>query len=421
MTVYGGLRLTTLEVKNAQPKEKGYTLIDGGGLQLTVKIDGKKIWEIRYTVDGKPNKTTIGSFPTVSLKEARLIRDEFKLKLAQGSNPVHEKKRIKEEKLNTIKEIESKSLNTFEKISRDFIESISNEHTPRYLTLKLARLENHIFPYFGSTPIRDVTRMMIVECMELLKLAGKIETARRVLTIVNEVYRYAVTREITPTNITLDIDRKYVIGRHIKKHMSTITEPKEVGRLLDLIDEYHGEFIVKYALQMGIYTCQRPYNIRFAEWDEFDLEKNIWSIPAEKMKMKKSHVVPINKQVRGILDALIPFSKERSRYVFPSLYANQKPISDGTMNKALRRIGYGNDDIVPHGFRAMFSTLANENIHIHGHSTEVIERQLSHIDSNRSKLSYNHAQYWEQRVGLMDWYGDYLDSLRLQQQSTLHD
>jgi integrase len=249
--------------------------------------------------------------------------------------------------------------------------------------------------------------------MELLKLAGKIETARRVLTIVGEVYRYSVTREITPSNITIDIDRKYVIGGHVKKHMPTITDPKEVGRLLNLIDEYHGEFIVKYALQMGIYTAQRPFNIRYAEWDEFDLEKNLWSIPAEKMKMKKSHVVPINKQVRAILEALIPFSKARSRYVFPSLYANQKPISDGTMNKALRRIGYGNDDIVPHGFRAMFSTLANENIPIHRYSTEVIERHLSHIDKNRSKVSYNHAQYWEQRVGLMDWYGEYLDGLRM--------
>jgi integrase len=257
--------------------------------------------------------------------------------------------------------------------------------------------------------------MMIVECMELLKLAGKIETARRVLTIVGDVYRYSVTRAITPSNITIDIDRKYVIGKHVKKHMPTITDPKEVGRLLNLIDEYHGEFIVKYAMQMGIYTAQRPYNIRYAEWDEFDLEKNLWSIPAEKMKMKKSHVVPINKQVRGILDALIPFSKARSRYVFPSLYANQKPISDGTMNKALRRIGYGNDDIVPHGFRAMFSTLSHENIHIHGYSTDVIEAHLSHIDKNRSKVAYNHAQYWQLRVGLVDWYGDYLDSLRLQQ------
>lgn len=412
MARQGALKLTVAEVKNAKSNEKDYVLSDGNGLQITIKADGKKIWEIRYTINGKSTKTTLGSFPNVSLKDARRKRDAFKLKVATGVNPIEEKIQIKVTEALMLKREGLIALSTFEKVARDFIESISKEHVPRYLTLKLARLENHIFPYFGATPISDVTRMMIIECLELLKLAGKIETARRVLTIISEVYRYAVTRELVSSNITVDIDKRYVIGKHVKQHMPTITDTKEVGRLLNLIDEYHGEFIVKYALLMAIYTAQRPYNIRFAEWDEFDLEKNIWSIPAEKMKMKRAHVISINKQTRAILEILMPFSKVRSRYVFPSLYANQKPISDGTMNKALRRIGYGNDDIVPHGFRAMFSTLANESIHLHGYHTDIIERHLAHIDSNRAKEAYNHAEYWVQRVGLINWYGDYLDALK---------
>lgn len=374
MTVYGGLRLTTLEVKNAKPTEKKYSLSDGNGLQLTVKTDGKKIWEIRYTINGKSNTTTIGTFPSVSLKEARLKRDDFKLKLSKGSNPILEKRQIKAELLSKS---ESKIIHTFEKISRDFIELISNEHPPRYLALKLGRLENHVFPYIGLTPINEVTRMNIVECLELLKNSGKVETSRRVLNIIAQVYRYAVTREFTPVNITIDIDKRYVIGKRDVKHMPTITDPKEVGRLLCLIDEYQGQMVVKTALKFAILTAQRPYNIRFAEWDEFNLETNEWSIPFEKMKMKRPHVVPITPQMKVILDELTPYTKNRSPYLFASLYTKLKPISDGTMNKALRRLGYGNDEIVSHGFRAMFSTLSNENIQDHGYHTDIICQRRS--------------------------------------------
>jgi integrase len=411
MTVYGGLRLTTLEVKNAQPKQKKYSIIDGGGLQLTVKIDGKKIWEIRYTIDGKSNTTTIGSFPTVSLKDARLKRDEFKLTLSKGSNPILERKQIKAE---LLKKTELKITHTFEKISRDFIELISSEHPPRYLALKLGRLENHIFPYIGSIPINELTRMNIIECLELLKNAGKVETARRVLNIISQVYRYAVTREFAHTNITIDIDKRYVLGKSVVKHMPTITDPNEVGRLLCLIDEYQGQMVVKCALKLAILTSQRPYNIRFAEYSEFDFETNIWSIPANKMKMKRPHNIPITPQIKALLEEISPYTKNKSPYLFASLYTKLKPISDGTMNKALRRLGYGNDEIVAHGFRAMFSTLSNENIQEHGYHTDIVERHLAHIDSNRIKGAYNHAEYWEQRVGLLTWYGNHLDSLKSQ-------
>lgn len=409
------ISLTDTEIKSAKPKEKKYTLADGNGLQLAIFPDGRKVWEIRYTVNGKPKATTRGTYPAVSLKDARAKRDELKGKVSKGIDPIEEKKAIKKQKEDEAKakEIETvRSLNTFEKVSRDFIDSITGELVPRYHSLKLARLENHIFPHIGAMPMEDVTRLQIIECLEQLKNDGKAETAKRTLNIINQVYRYAVTREIVPHNITADIDKRYVIGKIESKSFPTITDPKEIGKLVNLIDEYQGEVITKCALKLAMLTAQRPYNIRFAEWDEFDLEAMEWRINAEKMKMKRPHVVPITKQLKAILEELTPHTKGRSRYLFPALYTTQKPISDGTMNKALRRLGYGNDAIVSHGFRAMFSTVANENIEQHGYHTDIIERHLAHAEKNKVKGAYNRAEYWEQRVGLMQWWADYLDEMK---------
>lgn len=407
--------LTDTAIKNAKPKEKEYTLPDGNGLQLVIKTDGRKFWEIRYTINGKAKQTTAGTYPTVSLKDARAKRDELKGKASKGIDPIQEKKAIKKQKQDEAKAIEIetvRSLNTFEKVSRDFIDSITGELVPRYHSLKLARLENHIFPHIGAIPMEDVTRLQIIECLERLKADGKAETAKRTLNIINQVYRYAVTREIAPHNITADIDKRYVIGKIESKSFPTITDPKEIGKLANLIDEYQGEVITKYALNLAILTAQRPYNIRFAEWDEFDLIKNEWSISAEKMKMKRPHVIPITKQLKAILEKLAPHTKGRSRYLFPSLSSNIRPISENTLNHALRRLGYGKDEIVSHGFRAMFSTVANENIEQHGYHTDIIERHLAHSEKNKVKGAYNRAEYWEQRVGLMQWWADYLDEVK---------
>lgn len=409
--------LTDTAIKNAKSKDKEYTLPDGNGLQLNVKPDGRKVWEIRYTIDGKPKKTTGGTYPAVSLKDAREKRDKLKAKVSSGIDPIKEKQEIKEQK--RIEEEQAKAetfvlLNTFEKVSREFIDSITGELVPRYHSLKLARLVNHIFPYIGDKPINDVTRIMIIECLDRLKAANKADTALRTLNIISQVYRYAVTREITPHNIVADIDKRFVIGKIERTNMPTITDPKKVGILLNAIDDYHGEIIVKSALQLATLTAQRPYNIRFAEWDEFDLIKNEWTIPAEKMKMKRPHVVPITKQVKEVLENLRPHTQHKSKYLFHSLHTTMKPISENTMNQALRRLGYAKEEIVGHGFRAMFSTLANENITAHGYHTDVIERCLAHVETNKVKGAYNHAEYTKERLGLMQWWADYLDGVKSQ-------
>lgn len=407
--------LTDTEIKSAKSAEKDRTLSDGNGLQLLIKPDGRKIWEIRFTVDGKAKKTTVGTYPTISLRDARAKRDELKGKALSGIDPIEEKREIKQQKQEEAKakEIEVvRSLNTFEKVSRDFFITLTNEHEPRYYSLKLARLENHIFPYIGSMSMENVTRLQIIECLERLKADGKAETAKRTLNIINQVYRYAVTHEIVPHNITADIDKRYVIGKIESKNFPTITDPKEIGKLLNLIDEYHGEFTVKCALKLAILTAQRPYNIRFAEWNEFDLEKNEWSISAEKMKTKNPHVVPITKQLKAILEELAPHTQNQSRYLFPALTSNTRPISENTLNQALRRLGYSKEEIVSHGFRAMFSTIANEHISEHGYHTDVIERHLAHVEKNKVKGAYNRAEYMDERKGLAQWWADYLDNVK---------
>jgi integrase len=356
--------------------------------------------------------TTLGSYPLVSLKDARTKCDYFKLQLYKGISPVEEKRK-KKEQLIKQKQVEvRRTTHTFEKVASDYISSISEEHSYKYISINIGRIKNHILPYIGQKPIEDITRMNVIECLDRLTEQGKLESADRILSLISHIFKYAVTREITSRNITFEIDKRYVIGKREVRHFATITDPQKVGELMRLVDNYHGNFVVKSALKLAIYTAQRPYNIRFAEWSEFDFKKNSWDIPASKMKMKRAHFVPITKQMKAVLDELAPYSKEKSKYLFPSFTSNIRPISENTLNQALRRLSYTKEEIVSHGLRAMFSTLANEHINSHGFHSDIIERHLAHVENNKIRGAYNHAEYYPQRCGLMEWYNGYLDMLK---------
>lgn len=405
--------LTDTEIKKAKIQEKTYRMTDGAGLYLLVETNGSKGWRLDYIRPGGGRNTiSLGTYPSISLSEAREKRDELKKQIKEGIDPSKERRGEKQlqrkEKEEEQAEAERKQ-NTFEKVARTFLESTEDHLVPRYHNLKLARMENHFFPYIGSLPIDEVTRKMIIECVDRLKAADKAETARRSLNAISQIYRYAVTHELVPHNIIADIDKRFVIGKREEKHFPTITDPVEIGKLARMIEEYPGDTSTKYALKLAMLTAQRPYNIRFAEWDEFDLEKKVWEISAEKMKMKRSHVIPIVPQLEALLKELEPFTKHRSKYLFPALTTNLKPISDNTMNQALRRLGYTKEEIVSHGFRAMFSTIANENIPEHGFHSDVIERHLAHTEKNKVKGAYNRAEYLNERRGLIEWWADYLE------------
>lgn len=407
--------LSDTTIRNAKPKEKDYTLPDGNGLQLLIKTDGKKIWEIRYTVLGKAKKTTAGIYPAVSLKDARAKRDEIKTKVSEGIDPIQAKKETKRQQAEQAEaqvQEQERQLNTFEKVAREFLQSTAREIVPRYYNLKLARMENHFFPYIGEVPIDTVTRKMIIECVDRLKVANKAETARRSLNAISQIYRYAVTREYTPHNIIADIDKRYLIGKKEERHFPTITDEKELSILINGIENYTGEVTTKCALKLAYLTAQRPFNIRSAEWDEFDLVAMEWRISAEKMKMKRPHIVPISRQLKEVLEELAPLTKHKSRYLFPAIHTTTQPMSENTVNQALRRLGYTRDEIVGHGFRAMFTTIANEHITEHGYHTDVIERHLAHVEKNKVKGAYNRAEYMEERRGLVQWWADYLDRVK---------
>jgi integrase len=399
--------LTDTEIKNAKPKEKKYTLSDGNGLQLVIKPDGKKIWEIRFTVDGKPKTTTAGAYPSVSLKDARIKRDGFKSKASIGIDPIKERKEVKA----TIKAIEQEGLNTFKQCAIDYFELIRSKISEGHYKKQWGRLESNVTPFIGNQRINEITRDEIMACLTRIQDRGAIEEAHRIYNIISQVYQYAIANRRCERNIANDIATKWTLKASTKQHYPTITDPKEIGKILIAIDGYKGEYTVRCALQIMPYVALRPVNIRAMEWSEIDLDKAILTIPADKMKMKREHIVPLVPKVVEILRELQKLTGA-GQYCFGASRTRNSPLSDNTLRSALIRLGYSNKEIVPHGFRAMFSTIANENIPNHGYAYEVIEKQLAHEMKNKVGAAYNRAEYWEQRVGLMQWWADFLDKTK---------
>ncbi len=406
--------ITDTQLRKLKPKDKDFTIADGNGLQLRVKSDGRKIWEIRYTLEGKPKQTTFGSYPAVSLKEARTQRDKLKQLIAQGINPSRQKKEAK---------AQAKEDNTFYHISQLWHKSYKSNVSENY-HIKLSRaLDNYLYKaheYNGikqsikDKPIDEITRKDIIFILEALKGKNLHETATRMATILQQIFKYAVTHEYTPHNIIADIDKRVVLGKRTQTNYPTITDPKEIGILLNLIDGYNGDFSTKKALQVLPYLFVRNSNLRQMEWQELDFEKNEWHIPKEKMKTKEPFVLPLPHQVIEILKE-IKENQMSSKYVFVSSIYKDRPISENTLILALRRLGYTKEQLVPHSFRSMFSTIANTYANDpqgHGYTSEVIEALLAHKEPNKVKSAYNRATYTEAMRGLIEWYGNYLDEVR---------
>lgn len=401
--------LTDTEIKNAKPKEKKYTLSDGNGLQLVIKPDGKKIWEIRYTVEGKPKTTTAGTYPSVSLKDARNKRDQFKNKANAGIDPIKERK----EKKAIIKAIEQESFNTFKQCATDYFELIRSKISEGHYKKQWGRLESNVNPFIGGILMNDIARDEIMACLTRIQDRGAIEEAHRVYNLISQVYQYATANRRCERNTASDISTKWMLKPAIKTNYPTITDPKEIGKLLKAIDGYKGEYTVRCALQVMPYLALRPGNIRALEWSEVDFEKKMLTIKADKMKMKREHLVPLTDRVIEILKELYKLTGT-GQYCFGASRTRNSPLSDNTLRSALIRLGYSNDEIVPHGFRAMFTTIAEENIVNHGFNSDVIEKCTAHEmrTKNKVRAAYNRAEYWDQRVALMQWWADFLDATK---------
>jgi integrase len=419
-------RLNDNQIKNAKYKstvDKNSTdkncLSDGGGLQLLLKPDGKKLWEFRYASPSikTRRKTSFGLYPTVTLADARRRLNEWQAKINQGIDPIDQKRDIEKVEKNKIVEIEKKSEQTVCKIIDKWLEMIETQVTAEYHKRTKALLHNNVSKYIGDRDIAEVEPMELVDVLKKKESEGYLDVTERIFGLCAQVWRYAVANRYAKHCITADIDYKYVFKKHNSKNYPHITDPKELKILLNNIDDYWGGVSVKCALKLLPYVFVRPSNIRYAKWSDIDFEKNEWRIHISEMKVSRAikensnqyFIVPLPKQAIELLLAL-----KQHNGAFQWIFAGtppSQPISDGAINMALKRMGYA-DKVVAHGFRHTAATLMNEHKGEHGFDADVIEKQMAHKGKDKIRATYNHAEYLKERKQLMQWWADYLDDIR---------
>ncbi len=390
--------LTNTAIQKAKPKEKQYKMTDGRGLFLLVSPNGGKWWRLRYSFKGKEKQISLGVYPEVSLKDARDRREEARSLLSDKIDPSEDRKAQKAADAMGAE-------NSFEVIAREWLKVTSSKWVPSYLHKLIQRFETYIFPRMGHKPITEITAAEILVALRQIESTGAVDTAHRTLQNCGQVFRYAVATSRAENDPTGAL--KGALSPVTHKHHASITNPSQVGALLRAIDGYDGFFVITCALRLAPILFVRPGELRHAEWSEFDIAKAEWRIPAEKMKMKEQHIVPLSVQTLVILEELHPLTGS-GQYLFPSIRSNRKPMSENTINGALRRLGYTKEEMTGHGFRSMASTLLNEQ----GFNKDWIERQLAHAERDNVRAAYNYAEYLPERKKMMQQWADYLDSLR---------
>jgi integrase len=389
--------LTDLKIQKAKSQDKNRTLFDGGGLFLMVTPTGGKLWRFKYRFDGKEKLLAFGSYPEISLLDARQRRDEARRQLAHGFDPGEIRKAQKQA---SIQETE-----TFEAIAKEWHKRFFSTWSEKYAETLMSRLELYVFPWVGKRPIAEIKAPEMLSVLRRIESRGTLDTAKRVRIICGQVFRYAVVTGRAERDITADF--KGAIPPPQKKHRAAITEPQKVGALLRSIDSYQGSFIVKSALKLAPLVFVRPGELRHAEWSEIDLENAEWNIPASKMKMKEPHLVPLSKQAVEILTELKKLTGA-GRYAFPGR-TSQRPMSDNAILGALRNMGYTKEEMSGHGFRAMARTILDEVLQFR---PDIIEHQLAHAVRDPNGRAYNRTSHLAERKKMMQTWEEYLDELK---------
>jgi integrase len=390
--------LTDIKVRAAKPKDKSYKLSDSGGLFLLISPVGSKYWRLKYRFQGKEKLLAIGVYPEISLAEAREKRDQAKKQIANGIDPGDFKKSSK----NSVRKTEEGSL---EYIAREW--HIKNKHrwSANHGALIMRRLELYIFPWLGSSQVSEISPSQLLEALRRIENKGALETTHRVYQICGQVFRYAVATGRANRDLTADL--RGALPPTKVEHHATMIEPSKIGELLRVFDGYEGFFVTKCALRLAPLVFVRPGELRKAEWSEIDLDKAEWMIPTEKMKMRQPHLVPLSTQALAILKELYPLTGA-GQYVFPGLLSSKRPMSDNTVNSALKRLGYDSCDITGHGFRAMARTLLDEVL---GFRPDIIEHQLAHAVKDPLGRAYNRTTHLYLRREMMQKWANYLDEL----------
>ena len=397
--------LTDTKIKTAKAKDKDYKLFDGGGLFLLVTKRNTKLWRLKYKFDGKEKLLALGAYPEVSLSKARELRETNKKLLADGVNPNEAKQELKEQH---HKE-DTKHLHTFKAIALQRLEKIKDDISEPHYKGTLRGFVNDTFPYIGDKDINDITSRDIIALLKKMMERDVRNSTQKVYQQIGKTFKYAVAHGIADRNPCADIEISEIIGKTNEQHYPTITDNTGIKNLLTSINEYGGELSTKYALLFLAYTFVRPSNVRLALWSEIDLKNKQWVIPAKKMKTKDEFIVPLTDTVIALLEDIKLYSGD-SPYLFPSTKSKTTPLSDGALLGAIRRMGYTKEEFTPHGFRAMFSTIAHEKS---GFAYDVIETQLAHSVGNSVSQAYNRAKYLDERVKLMQWWSNYLNEVIL--------
>lgn len=389
------MSLSDAKVRNAKPKAKSYKIADGEGLFLVIMPSGSKYWRLKYFFLGKEKLLALGVYPEIGLADARERRAQARKVLAAGNDPGEAKKEAKRVAI-------LKSANSFETVAREWYEKRKHEWSEATAKLMHDRMEQNILPKLGPRPVTEITSPEVLDMLRVVENRGALELAQRVAQMIGQIFRYAIATGRAERNPVPDL--RGALKTPVVKHRAYLPE-KELPLFLKNLKAYDGGLQTKLALQFLILTFVRTTELRGAEWQEIDWEKAEWRIPAERMKMKELHIVPLARQTLAVLKELKAITGFR-QHIFPN---EQKPgtfMSENTMLFALYRMGY-HSRVTAHGFRSTASTILNE----HGFRGDMIERQLAHDEWNSVRAAYNHAQYLSERREMMQWWADYLDGI----------
>ena len=389
------ISLSDAKVRNAKPKTKPYKIADGEGLFLLIIPSGSKYWRLKYFFAGKEKILALGVYPEVNLADARERRAQARKVLAAGNDPGEVKKEAKRLAI-------FKNANAFEVVAREWYEKRKHEWAPSSADTMLTRLEQHILPKLGPRPIADITPPEVLAMLRVVEDSGALETSRRVMQICGQIFMYAIATGRAERNPVPDLRGALKIP--VVKHHSFL-QATDLPQFLRNLDAYDGSLQTKLALRFLLLTFVRTTELRAAEWTEIDWDKARWRIPAERMKMKELHIVPLSKQGIAVLRELQKHSGNR-QHIFPNQHKPTTFMSENTMLYALYRMGY-HSRTTGHGFRSTASTILNE----HEFRADVIERQLAHSERDTVRAAYNHAQYLPERRKMMQWWADYLDKV----------
>lgn len=398
------MSLTDVEIRNVSGNGKVQRFYDERGLYLEVAPRGGKWWRFKYRLAGKEKRISLGVYPEVSLKDARFKCAEARKLLSDGIDPSQNRKEQEAALRGPAKS------DSFQHVAREWFAKFKGQWAASHAETVIARLEKLIFPYIGNRPINAIMAPELLGVVRRLEERGTLETAHRVLGICGQVFRYAVATGRADRDPSGDLRGALPPVR--EKHHATIIDPKGIGGLLRAIEGYTGSLVVKCALRLAPLVFVRPGELRHAEWSEFNFAAAEWRIPAEKMKMKTVHIVPLSRQALAVIEELRPLTGNY-RYLFPSGRTHSRAMSENAVLAALRRMGFAKEEMTGHGFRSMASTLLNEQ----GYNRDWIERQLAHIERNGVRAAYNYAEYLPERRRMMQEWADFLDGLREEAQA----